>query len=105
MQPKLRIREPRPGLSSNPPSWQRASQMSTSSGVEKKGGRRPRDILRLVQGGYVARIFICLALAILVLGLPGQLQAQSRAGSLDKKLDELFSGVTSPDSPGLAVLV
>ena len=53
----------------------------------------------------MARIFICLALAILVLGLPGQLQAQSRAGSLDKKLDELFSGVTSPDSPGLAVLV
>jgi CubicO group peptidase (beta-lactamase class C family) len=52
----------------------------------------------------VARIFFCLAL-VLALGVPSQSQGQSSEGSREKQIDALFSGVTSPDSPGLAVLV
>ena len=53
----------------------------------------------------MARIFFCLALVLLALGVPSQSQAQSSEGSREKRIDTLFSGVTSPDSPGLAALV
>ena len=53
----------------------------------------------------MARIFFCFALFLLALGAPSQSQAQSSESLLEKKLDALFSGVTSPDLPGLAVLV
>ena len=59
----------------------------------------------LVQGGPLARIFFCFALALLALGAPSRSQAQSPEGSLERKIDALFSTVTSPDAPGLAVLV
>lgn len=65
----------------------------------------PRVILRPVQGGTLTRIFFCLALALLALGVPSQSQTQSSESSRGKKIDALFSGATSPDSPGLAVLV
>lgn len=53
----------------------------------------------------MARIFFCLALVLLALGVPSQSQAQWSEGSREKQIDALFSGVTSPDSPGVAVLV
>jgi CubicO group peptidase (beta-lactamase class C family) len=53
----------------------------------------------------VARIFSRFALVILALGAPSQLQAQSSESSLEKKIDALFSDLTSPDLPGLVVLV
>ena len=53
----------------------------------------------------MARIFFCLALVLLALGVPSQSQAQSSEGSREKQIDTLFSGVTSPDSPGFAALV
>ncbi len=53
----------------------------------------------------MARIFFCFALALLTLSTAGKSQAQSSEPSQEKKLDALFSGVTLPDSPGLAVLV
>ena len=53
----------------------------------------------------MARILVCFALALLALSMPTRLQAQSPEHSQEKKIDALFSGVTSPDAPGLAVLV
>ena len=53
----------------------------------------------------MARIFLCFAMVLLALGAPGQSQAQSPESSAERKIDALFSGVTSPDAPGLAVLV
>lgn len=53
----------------------------------------------------MARIFFCLALLALAPGAPSPSRAQSPESSREKKIDALFSGVTSPDSPGLAVLV
>lgn len=53
----------------------------------------------------MARIFFCLALVLLALGASGQSQTQSHESSREKEIDALFSGVTSPDAPGLAVLV
>ncbi|HET7151614.1 MAG TPA: serine hydrolase domain-containing protein, partial [Candidatus Acidoferrum sp.] len=46
-------------------------------------------------------------LVLLVFAAASYSRAQSRSpeASTDKKIDELFSGVTSPDQPGLAVLV
>src|SRR5690348_5373876 len=44
-------------------------------------------------------------MVLLALGAPGQSQAQSPESSAERKIDALFSGVTSPDAPGLAVLV
>jgi len=61
-------------------------------------------MLRLVQGGFVARIFRCFALVVLALGAPNESQAQSSDSSREKKIEALFSGVASPDLPGLAVL-
>ena len=53
----------------------------------------------------MARILFCLALVFLTAGMPTQLQAQSPESSREKNIDAIFSGVTSPDAPGLAVLV
>lgn len=53
----------------------------------------------------MARIFFCFALVLLAPGMPGPLQAQSPEGSRQKKIDAIFSSVTAPDAPGLAVLV
>ena len=53
----------------------------------------------------MARIFFCFALVLLALSAPSKSQAQSSEGSREKKIDAVFSAVTSPDAPGLAVLV
>ena len=47
---------------------------------------------------------IITAVALLALGTAANTPAQS-SGTLDKQIDAVFSGVTSPDAPGLAVLV
>jgi CubicO group peptidase (beta-lactamase class C family) len=44
-------------------------------------------------------------LALLALAAGRGASAQTSEASLEKKIDTLFSGVTSPDAPGLAVLV
>lgn len=53
----------------------------------------------------MARIFLCFALALLALEVPRESQAQSSEESIEERIDAIFSGVTSPDAPGLAVLV
>ena len=53
----------------------------------------------------MARILFCLALMLLALGSPGQSQTQSPESSGEDRIDAIFSVVTSPDAPGLAVLV
>ena len=53
----------------------------------------------------MARIFFCFALVLFVAGMPSRSQAQSSESAGEKKIDAVFSAVTSPDSPGLAVLV
>ena len=53
----------------------------------------------------MTRIFFCLALVLLALGALGQSQTQSPESSREKKIDAIFASVTSPDAPGLAVLV
>ena len=56
------------------------------------------------QGGLVNAKLIITVVALLALGTAANTPAQS-SGTLDKQIDAVFSGVTSPDSPGLAVLV
>jgi CubicO group peptidase (beta-lactamase class C family) len=51
------------------------------------------------------RVLIGLALVLSALGLGSRLGQQTSLASVEKKLDQLFSRVTSPDAPGLAVLV
>lgn len=51
------------------------------------------------------RILFFVGVVLLALGLPSPSQTQSTENSNEKKIDALFSGVTSPDLPGLAVLV
>ena len=48
---------------------------------------------------------IITVVALLALGAAARTPAQSSETLLDKKIDALFSGVRSPDAPGLAVLV
>ncbi len=43
--------------------------------------------------------------ALLTLGAEAKTPARSTTNSIDKQFDAVFSGVTSPDEPGLAVLV
>lgn len=50
------------------------------------------------------RVLIGLALVLTPLGLGSRLGQQASLASVEKKLDGLFSTVTSPDAPGLAVL-
>ena len=49
--------------------------------------------------------FIAAIVALLISGTANRALAQSSEASMDKKIDAIFSGVTSPDAPGLAVLV
>ena len=49
--------------------------------------------------------FIIVILALLILGTAPKPPAQSSESSADKQIDAVFSAVTSPDAPGLAVLV
>jgi len=51
------------------------------------------------------RVLIGLALVLSALGLGSHLGQQTSLASVEKKLDQLFSRVTSPYAPGLAVLV
>lgn len=53
----------------------------------------------------MARIFLCFALVFLAFGASSESQAQTSENSPEKKIDALFSGVTSPGAPGLAALV
>lgn len=53
----------------------------------------------------MARIFLCFMLVLLAAGMPSPSQAQSPESSREKKIDAIFSSMTSPDAPGLAVLV
>jgi CubicO group peptidase (beta-lactamase class C family) len=52
------------------------------------------------------RLRLAIALVVLVsMGAGDRTLAQSSETPMDKKLDAIFSGMTSPDAPGLAVLV
>lgn len=51
------------------------------------------------------RVFLGSVLVLSALGVAGALGEQTSPASVEKKLDELFSAVTSPDAPGLAVAV
>jgi CubicO group peptidase (beta-lactamase class C family) len=56
-------------------------------------------------GGLVRPKLIIVIVAVLLLVTTDGTPAQSRETSTAKKIDAVFSGVTSPDAPGLAVLV
>jgi len=56
-------------------------------------------------GGLVNRTFHISVLALFTLAAAPHAQAQTSEASMEKKIDALFSGATSPDAPGLAVLV
>ncbi len=51
------------------------------------------------------RTFLISTLALLAFAAPGEVRAQTPEASLENKIDAVFLGVTSPDAPGLAVLV
>lgn len=51
------------------------------------------------------RVFLGPVLVLSALGVAAGLGEQTSPASVDKKLDELLSAVTSPDAPGLAALV
>jgi CubicO group peptidase (beta-lactamase class C family) len=57
------------------------------------------------EGGLVRLRSIISIVALLNLGMATKLPAQSMDLSTDKMMDAVFSGVTSPEAPGLAVLV
>ena len=51
------------------------------------------------------RTFVGLTLVLLTLAVPGFPRAQTSEASQAKKIEDIFSRMTSPDTPGLAVLV
>src|SRR5438132_2034496 len=55
--------------------------------------------------GFVKLYVIIPLAALFSLGTAARLPAQSSETSIDKKIDAVFSGVSSPDAPGLAALV
>jgi CubicO group peptidase (beta-lactamase class C family) len=57
------------------------------------------------EGGLVKLKLIIVLVALLTLGTAAETPAQQSETPTDKKIDAIFSGVTSPDAPGLAVLV
>jgi CubicO group peptidase (beta-lactamase class C family) len=59
----------------------------------------------MLEGGQVYRTIVAVIVLLLALGTAAKLSAQSSESSMDKKIDAIFSGVTSPDTPGLVVLV
>ncbi len=56
-------------------------------------------------GGLVKPKLIIAIAALLILGTAARTPARSSETSTAKKIDAVFSGVTSPGAPGLAVLV
>ncbi len=59
----------------------------------------------LLEGGPVKLKLIIVIVALLTLGAAAKPPAQSSELSADKQIDAVFSAITSPDAPGLAVLV
>src|SRR5439155_7030690 len=57
------------------------------------------------EGGLVKLKFIMVTFALLTLGTAAKKPAQSSETPTDKRIDAVFSRLTSPDAPGLAVLV
>ncbi len=55
--------------------------------------------------GSVKRKLIITMVALLALGTASSTSAQSSEAAIGKKIASVFSGVTSPEAPGLAVLV
>ena len=51
------------------------------------------------------RVLISLVFLLSALGLASHLGGQTSRASVERKVDELFAAVTSPDAPGLAALV
>jgi len=60
---------------------------------------------RLFEGGLVKPSLIIAIAGLLAMGTAAKSPAQSTEAAPDKKIDAIFSGVTSPNAPGLAVLV
>jgi CubicO group peptidase (beta-lactamase class C family) len=70
----------------------------------------PRNEVQVIsfgvfEGGSVKRKLIIAIVALLTLGTAAETPAQSSETPPDKKIEAIFSGVTSPYAPGLAVLV
>src|SRR6267143_1308255 len=59
----------------------------------------------LPEGGLVKLKLMIVIVALFALGAAAKPPAQSSETSADKQIDAVFSAVTSPDAPGLAVLV
>jgi CubicO group peptidase (beta-lactamase class C family) len=59
----------------------------------------------LPEGGLVKLKLFIVIVALLTLGTAAKPPAQSSETAAYKEIDAVFSGVTSPDAPGLAVLV
>ena len=59
----------------------------------------------LLEGGPVKLKLIIVIVALLTLGMAAKPPAQSSESSAGEQIDAVFSAVTSPDAPGLAVLV
>jgi CubicO group peptidase (beta-lactamase class C family) len=59
----------------------------------------------LPEGGLVKLKLIIVIVALLTLGTAAKPPAQSSETPADRQIDAVFSAVTSPDAPGLAVLV
>src|SRR6267154_730476 len=76
-----------------------------------RGGQiSPRSEVQVVccgafEGGLVKLKLIIVIVALLTLGTAAETPAQSSEAPTAKKIDALFSRVTSSDAPGLAVLV
>src|SRR5215472_9189359 len=57
------------------------------------------------QGAFLKQTLLISMLVLLALAASRDTQAQTAQASVEKRIDALFSDVTSPDVPGLAVLV
>src|SRR5467141_3123549 len=78
--------------------------------ASREGQISPRSEVQVVccgafEGGLVKLKLIIAIVALLALGTAAETPAQSSETPPDKKIDAIFSGVTSPYAPGLAVLV
>src|SRR6202521_805231 len=59
----------------------------------------------LPEGGLVKLKFIIVIVALITPGTAAKPPAQSSETPADRQIEAVFSAVTSPDAPGLAVLV
>ncbi len=78
--------------------------------TSREGQISPRSEVQVVccgafEGGLVKLKLIIVIVALLTLGTAAETPAQSSETPTAKKIDAVFSRVTSPDAPGLAVLV